>query len=412
MRFSRADAQTLDHRDPLAPKRAEFLVPEGLVYLDGNSLGVLPKSVPQHLDQVVREQWGQDLIQSWNKHTWIDLPTRVGAKIAKLIGAQPGEVVAADSTSVNLFKVLLAALRLRPERKVIVSDIDNFPTDLYIAQGVNQLLGGEYQLRLVKAAELESAIDQETAVVMLTEVDYRTGALYDMKRVTSLTHQHGAISLWDLAHSAGALPVNLNACGVDFAVGCGYKYLNGGPGAPAYLFVAGKHQGEAVPFLSGWMGHRAPFAFDPYYQPSGDIRRLTVGTPQVLSMSALDQALEAFRDVDMSLVREKSLKLTDLFIELMEPLSAQYGFTLVSPREGARRGSQVCYAHKEGYAIMQALIDSGVIGDFRAPNIVRFGFTPLYLRFVDVWEAVERLNSVMCQERWKEARFQQRAKVT
>ena len=412
MRFSRADAQTLDHRDPLAPKRAEFLVPEGLVYLDGNSLGVLPKSVPQHLDQVVREQWGQDLIQSWNKHTWIDLPTRVGAKIAKLIGAQPGEVVAADSTSVNLFKVLLAALRLRPERKVIVSDIDNFPTDLYIAQGVNQLLGGEYQLRLVKAAELESAIDQETAVVMLTEVDYRTGALYDMKRVTSLTHQHGAISLWDLAHSAGALPVNLNACGVDFAVGCGYKYLNGGPGAPAYLFVAGKHQGEAVPFLSGWMGHRAPFAFDPYYQPSGDIRRLTVGTPQVLSMSALDQALEAFRDVDMSLVREKSLKLTDLFIELMEPLSAQYGFTLVSPREGARRGSQVCYAHKEGYAIMQALIDSGVIGDFRAPNIVRFGFAPLYLRFVDVWEAVERLNSVMRQERWKEARFQQRAKVT
>lgn len=411
MSLTRADLLALDQADPLAPKRNEFIIPEGLIYLDGNSLGVLPGKVPLHLEQVIQRQWGTDLIKSWNLHHWIDLPLKVGSKIARLVGAEPGEVIAADSTSVNLFKVLLAALRLRPERKVIVSDIDNFPTDLYIAQGVAQLLGG-YNLRFVKAHEIENAIDEHTAVVMLTQVDYRTGFRYDMEAITQLTHEHGAISLWDLAHSAGAFPVELNACGVDFAVGCGYKYLNGGPGAPAFLYVAKRHQAQVLPFVTGWMGHKAPFAFVPEYVAAEDIRRLTVGTPSVLSMSALDVALEVFEGVDLQQLRQKSLKLTDLFIQLMEPLASQYGFKLVTPHEHARRGSQVSFAHPEGYAIMQALIEAGVIGDFRAPNIMRFGFTPLYLRYADVWEAVERLKTVMSSGTWRDERFQERARVT
>ncbi|MDW8424383.1 MAG: kynureninase [Meiothermus sp.] len=406
-----AEIEKLDQSDPLAPKREAFMIPEGLVYLDGNSLGVLPRSVPGHMENVVRQQWGHDLIRSWNLHGWVDLPLRVGARIARLIGAEPEEVVVADSTSVNLFKVLLAALRLRPERRVVVSDVDNFPTDLYIAQGVSALLGG-LELRFVKKDELEAALDLQTAVLMLTEVDYRTGYRYDMARLTQQAHAMGALVIWDLAHSAGAFPVHLNRHGVDFAVGCGYKYLNGGPGAPAFLFVARRHQPHTFPFLSGWMGHQAPFAFVPAYEPAEDIRRLTVGTPAVLSMSALEAALEVFDGVDLEAVRAKSLKLTDLFIELMTPLATRYGFELVTPRAHAQRGSQVSYRHPEGYAVMQALISQGVIGDFRAPDIVRFGFTPLYLRFADVWEAVKRLERVMQQELWKEARFQQRAKVT
>ncbi|GIW24464.1 kynureninase [Meiothermus sp.] len=406
-----ATIQALDQADPLSAKREAFVLPEGLVYLDGNSLGMLPRIVQSRVEQVVKQQWGHDLIRSWNLHGWVDLPVKVGAKIARLIGAEPDEVVAADSTSVNLFKVLLAALRLRPERRVIVSDVDNFPTDLYIAQGVSALLGG-YELRLVKKDEIEEALDHQTAVLMLTEVDYRTGYRYDMGRLTRMAHERGALALWDLAHSAGAFPVYLNQHGVDFAVGCGYKYLNGGPGAPAFLFVARRHQEAAFPFLSGWMGHKAPFAFIPEYVAAEGIRRLTVGTPSVLSMSALDAALEVFVDVDLEALREKSLRLTDLFIELMEPLAARYGFELVTPREHAQRGSQVAYRHQEGYAVMQALISQGVIGDFRAPDIVRFGFTPLYLRFMDVWEAVQRLEHVMRQDLWKDPRFQQRAKVT
>ncbi|MCX7784337.1 MAG: kynureninase [Meiothermus sp.] len=403
--------RALDQSDPLARKRAEFDIPEGLVYLDGNSLGVLPRTVPGHVENVVKQQWGQDLIRSWNLHGWVDLPVKVGAKIAKLIGAEPDEVVAADSTSVNLFKVLLSALKLRPDRRVIVSDVDNFPTDLYIAQGVSQLLGG-YELRFVKKNEIEEALDHQTAVLMLTEVDYRTGYRYDMARLTGLAHEKGALALWDLAHSAGAFPVHLNQHGVDFAVGCGYKYLNGGPGAPAFLFVARQHQQSAFPFISGWMGHKAPFAFVPEYVAAEDIRRLTVGTPAVLSMSALDVALEVLADVDLAQVREKSLKMTDLFMELMTPLAARYSFELVTPREHALRGSQVSYRHQGGYAVMQALISQGVIGDFRAPDIMRFGFTPLYLRFTDVWEAVQRLERVMRQELWKDPRFSERAKVT
>ena len=412
MTFSRQHAQTLDQADPLAPMRSHFLVPDGVVYLDGNSLGVLPKHVPERLERVVRLEWGEDLIRSWNKNHWMDLPVKVGAKIAKLIGAQPNEVIAADSTSVNLFKVLLAALRLRPDRRVIVSDIDNFPTDLYIAQGINDLLGGGYELRFVHKDELEAAIDSSVAVVMLTQVDYRTGYLYDMQGITQQAHDHGALALWDLAHTAGALPVELNACHADFAVGCGYKYLNGGPGAPAFLFVAQRHLRDAAPIMAGWMGHAAPFEFRWDYQPSDDIRRLTVGTPSVLSLSALDASLKLFDQVDMVQVREKSLKLTDLFMQLMEPVCLEFEFDLVTPRDHTRRGSQVSYRHEHGYAIMQALIHDNVIGDFRAPDIVRFGFTPLYVRFEDVFEAVERLKLIMREQRWRQDHFQTRAPVT
>lgn len=406
-----AEIQTLDRTDPLAPKRAEFLLPEGVIYLDGNSLGALPKRVVARMERVVQAEWGQSLIKSWNLHGWIDLPRRVGAKIAGLVGAQPDEVVVADSTSINLFKVLLAALKLRPGRRVILSDVANFPTDLYIAQGIAHLLEG-YTLRLLPKEELEAGLDEEVAVLLLTEVDYRSGYRYDMKGLTRLAHQKGALCIWDLAHSAGAFPVHLNQAQADFAVGCGYKYLNGGPGAPAFLFVARPHQKATRPFLTGWMGHAQPFAFSPEYLPAEDLRRLTVGTPPILSMSALDEALEVFEGVDMHLVRQKSLRLSDLFISLMEPLAARYGFQLVTPREHDRRGSQVAYRHPEGYAIMQALIAQGVVGDFRAPDVLRFGFAPLYLRFEDVYQAVQRLAQVMQSGLWREARFQERAQVT
>lgn len=406
-----AEIQTLDRTDPLAPKRAEFLLPEGVIYLDGNSLGALPKRVVARMERVVQAEWGQSLIKSWNLHGWIDLPQRVGAKIAGLVGAQPDEVVVADSTSINLFKVLLAALKLRPGRRVILSDVANFPTDLYIAQGIAHLLEG-YGLRLLPKEELEAGLDEEVAVLLLTEVDYRSGYRYDMKGLTRLAHQKGALCIWDLAHSAGAFPVHLNQAQADFAVGCGYKYLNGGPGAPAFLFVARPHQKATRPFLTGWMGHAQPFAFSPEYLPAEDLRRLTVGTPPILSMSALDEALEVFEGVDMHLVRQKSLRLSDLFISLMEPLAARYGFQLVTPREHDRRGSQVAYRHPEGYAIMQALIAQGVVGDFRAPDVLRFGFAPLYLRFEDVYQAVQRLAQVMQSGLWREARFQERAQVT
>jgi kynureninase len=406
------DAAALDARDSLAPLRERFHIPDELIYLDGNSLGMMPKHVPERVQNAMTAQWGTDLIRSWNTHGWIDLPARVGAQIARLIGAEAHEVIACDSISVNLFKLLSAALKLRPDRRVIVSDIDNFPTDLYIAEGINAMLGGQYELRFVKRDRLEAAIRDDVAVVMLTEVDYRTGERIDMKALTARTHAVGALTIWDLAHSAGAFPVRLNDCNADFAVGCGYKYLNGGPGAPAFLMVAERHLGTAMPVLSGWMGHAAPFAFDPAYTPDSTVRRLTAGTPSVIGMTALEAALEVFDDVDMNALRQKSLALTDLFMELMQPLEAQYGFKLVTPRDHARRGSQVSYTHADGYAIMQALIETKVIGDFRAPDIVRFGFTPLYTSFQDVENAVKRLTEVMSTRRYAEPRFQVKAKVT
>ncbi len=409
---TRDDAAALDQADPLAGFRDQFQIPAGVLYLDGNSLGVLPKAVPARLAEVITEEWGAGLVRSWNNAGWYEMPRRLGDKIARLIGAQSGEVVAADSTSINLFKVLAAALNLNPKRRVIVSEPDNFPTDLYMAQGLINLLGGEYELRLRSADTLLEAIDQDTAVVMLTHVNYRTGYRHDMNALTAKAHAQGALIIWDLAHSAGAMPIDLTAANADLAIGCGYKYLNGGPGAPAFVYVAERHQAEFSQPLSGWMGHSQPFAFDWQYAPAEGIGRYLCGTQPVLSMAALECAVDLLLTADLAQVREKSLTMADLFIQWVEQRCAVHGLELVTPREPEKRGSQVCLRHPEGYAMMQALIAQGVIGDFRAPDILRFGFTPLYFRFVDVWDTVDKLAAMLDSRAWDRPEYQQRAKVT
>jgi kynureninase len=411
----------LDRGDPLAPLRELFDIPPGLIYLDGNSLGVLPRATPARLQQVVQQEWGRGLIGSWNHAGWITLPQRVGDKIAQLVGAQPGELVAADSTSVNLYKVLSAALdavRAGPHgepRRVIVSERDNFPTDLYIAQSLARERGLE--LRLVDAAEIPGHLDGHLAVLMLTHVNYRTGALHDMAALTHAAHAAGGLVVWDLAHSAGALPVNLHEADADFAVGCGYKYLNGGPGAPAFAWVHPRLASRFVQPLSGWLGHAAPFEFSLSYRPAPGVARYVCGTPPVLAMAALECGVDTVLAAEplggMAALRAKSLALTRLFIQQVEARCAGHGLALVTPRDDALRGSQVCFAHPQaGYAVMQALIARQVVGDFRAPDILRFGFTPLYTRYVDVWDAVEQLQQVLASGQWREARFNQRAAVT
>jgi kynureninase len=405
------EAERLDAADPLRHLRDAFVLPQNKIYLDGNSLGALPKRVLSRLDQTLNTEWGKDLISSWNQHAWIDLPARVGAKIAPLIGARATEVLACDSTSVNLFKVLLAALECNPERNVIVSDIDNFPSDLYVAQGIRRLFGDRITLRFKKRDQIEDALTDDVAVLLLTEVDYRTGERLDMRAWTARAHAVGALSVWDLAHSAGAFEVALNDCDADFAIGCGYKYLNGGPGAPAFLFVAQRHQARISPTLAGWMGHAQPFAFAPDYEPAPGIQRFSAGTPSILGLSALDAALEVFEGVDMTRIEAKSRTLTGLLIEAMEPLKA-HGFKLLTPLEPAKRGSQVSYAHEHGYAIMRALISRGVVGDFRAPNIMRFGFAPLYLSHQDVVSAVDVIKDIMTTGAWQNPEFAERLLVT
>jgi kynureninase len=411
-KLTREDCLARDRADPLAGFRARFHLPDGVVYLDGNSLGALPRVAAQRLRAVVEQEWGQDLIRSWNTHSWIDLPQRAGEKIARLVGAAPGQVLVADSTSVNLFKLLAAALRLRPDRTVIVSERDNFPTDLYVAQGLIELLGSRHTLRLIDRPEdALDAIDDQTAVVSLTHVNYRTGRVFAMKDVTAAAHAKGALMLWDLCHSAGALPVALDDCDADLAVGCGYKYLNGGPGAPAFLYVARRLQDGIRPPLAGWMGHAAPFAFDADYRPAAGVARNLVGTPAILSLTALDAGLDVLLDADMAEVREKSLGLGDLFLDLVAQECGDHGFRVVSaPR--ALRGSQVALAHEHGYAIMQALIERGVIGDFRMPDILRFGLTPLYVRYADIWDAVATLREVMASGAWDQPKYHKRAAVT
>ena len=401
-----------DAADPLAPFREEFRVPEGLYYLDGNSLGALPRKTPERIRALIEDEWGHDLIKSWNAHDWIHLPRRVGDQIAQLIGAEPGEVVAADTTSINLFKMLGAALGLRPGRGIIVSEQENFPTDLYIAQGLSSFLGGEHGLRLVPRSELNGAIRDDVAVVTLTHVDFKTGEVHDLAEVTRCAHDAGALVVWDLSHSAGALPVELNAAGADFAVGCGYKYLNGGPGAPAFLFVAKRHQDDINPPLSGWMGHEAPFAFDADYRPAPGIDRQLCGTPSILAMAALEVGVELATRVDMKELHKKSQRMGDLFLELVEAGCQGFGLELACPLDSEKRGSQVSLRHEDGYPIMQALIANGVIGDFRAPDVLRFGFTPLYLRYSDVWDAVAVLKKILETEAWRLPEFQRRQLVT
>ena len=410
--LTRAACAALDAADPLAEWRTRFVLPEGVIYLDGNSLGPLPRATEALIRDVVRRQWGEDLITSWNRHGWVDLPQRLGAKIAQLIGAAPHEVIVADSTSVNLFKLIAAALGLRPGRRVVIAERSNFPTDLYVAQGLEDLLGERMELRLVAGEELEAALDEHTALLMLTHVDYRTGRLHDMARLTRAAHEVGALALWDLAHSAGAMPVELNAAGVDLAVGCGYKYLNGGPGAPSFLFVAGRWHEQARQPVTGWFGHARPFAFETDYRPAPGIARFLAGTPPILSLKALETGVDMLLEVDPRELWRKSLALTDAFIRLIDERCAGFGFTVASPRAAEERGAQVALRHAEGYPIVQALIARGVIGDFRAPDLLRFGFAPLYVRFVDVWDAVDALRGVMAEGAWDHPAFKQRAAVT
>ena len=406
-----AAARAMDAADLLRERRDAFLLPEGMIYLDGNSLGALPRATPARVAAVVAEEWGTSLISGWNQHRWIDAPERLGARIAPLIGAGPDEVTVADSTSVNLFKLIVAACRARPGRTAILSEPGNFPTDLYVAAGAARLLPG-VQLRTADAGTIANAIDGDVAVVLLTHVHYKSGRMLDMAEVTRAAHAAGALVLWDLSHSAGAVPVDLNGADADLAVGCGYKYLNGGPGAPAFLFVARNLQDALETPLTGWMGHVAPFAFSDDYAPAAGMKRFLCGTPPILGMAALEQGLATFDGVGMDVVAAKSHALCDGFIALVEARCAGHGLTLLSPREAHRRGSHVSFAHENAYALCQALIARGVVGDFRAPDAVRFGFTPLYTRYEDVWRAVEILADVLDARAWDDERYRVRSAVT
>jgi kynureninase len=409
--LSREEVVSWDDADPLRSFRDEFELPPGVLYLDGNSLGALPKKTAARLQQIVVEEWGQGLIRSWNARDWIRYPRRVGDRIAGILGAAPGQVVAADSTSVNLFKLLGAAAGLRESRSVLLSEEENFPTDLYVAQGFVGLLGSR-RLKLVPRADLAASIDDDVAVVTLTHVDFRTGEIHDMKELTRLCHDSGALVVWDLSHSAGALPLHLDRDEVDFAVGCGYKYLNGGPGAPAYLYVAARHQAAIRPPLSGWMGHEAPFAFDTDYRPAPGIERHLCGTPAILAMAALEVGVEITGRADMEELRAKSMRMGDLFLRLVSERCQGLGLTPAGPTDSNERGSQVSLRHPQGYPIMQALIAENVIGDFRAPDVLRFGFTPLYLRYVDVFDAVMVLKRILESGAWQRPEFQKRHLVT
>jgi kynureninase len=390
--------------------KALFDLPPGLVYLDGNSLGPLPKAAPARMERAMREEWGGMLIGGWNKAGWMAQPQVLGDKIGRLIGAEPGQVVIGDTLSIKVFQALASCLALRPGRRVILSDTGNFPSDLYMAEGLVRMLGDTHELRTVEPEAVEEAITEEVAVLLITEVDYRTGRRHDMARLTAKAHAVGALAVWDLAHSAGALPVEVAQGGADFAVGCTYKYLNAGPGSPAFIYVAPRHADEAPPALSGWLGHRAPFAFELSYEAGRGIERMRVGTPPVLAMAALEAALEAWEGVYLQDLRRASLALTDRFIAGVE--AACEGLELATPREHERRGSQVSFRHPEGYAAMQALIARGVVGDFRAPDIMRFGFTPLYIGEAEVDRAVAIIAEVMDQRLWDRAEYRKRAAVT
>jgi kynureninase len=407
----RADCEALDRADPLLSFRELFALPPGVIYLDGNSLGAMPKAAHARLTEALG-QWQGDLISGWNIHGWIDLHERVGAKIGRLIGAEPGETIAGDSTSINLFKLLAAALALNPKRRVILSERDNFPTDLYIAEGLIRHLGQGHELRLVAPDEIVDAITDDVAVVMLTHVNYRTGRMYDMAALTAAARARGALTIWDLAHSAGAVPVDLSAARADFALGCGYKFLNGGPGAPAFLYAAKRHHAAIQPVLTGWFGHAAPFAFEQSWRPADGIVKLAVGTPPILSLAALEAGVDLMLEASMTELRRKSLKQAEVFAALMAQEVAGFGFQFASPDDPAMRGSQLCFQHENGWPIMRALISRNVIGDFRAPGILRFGFTPLYLGFAELWDAVAILRDIMATKSWDRPEHHARARVT
>lgn len=409
--YTLAQAEALDAADPLAPFRGLFHIREGLIYLDGNSLGLMPKATAERIARAVSDEWAEGLITSWLGADWVNSPRRIGDRIGSMLGAEPGEVIAADSTSVNIFKALTAALSLNPERRVLLTEATNFPTDHYVMQGLAGL-AGTLEVRCVQPEGLVDAIDEDVAAILLTQVHYKSGLVRDMADVTAKAHGKGALIVWDLSHSAGAIPVDLNGAKADFAVGCGYKYLNGGPGAPAFLFVAHRHQADARPVLSGWFGHAAPFAFEEDYRPAPGIERFLCGTPPVLGLIALECGVNIMADADMGLLRQKSIGLSNLFIALMDERCSELGFKLISPRDTAVRGSQISYEHQHGYQIVQALKARDVIGDFRAPDVLRFGVTPLYVRYADVFHGVEAIREIMISGEWDQPQFHQRATVT
>lgn len=391
-------------------RRHLFEIPDNLIYLDGNSLGPLPTAVSDRVARVIKDEWGERLIRGWNECGWMQQPCTVGDRVGKLIGAPAGSVVLGDTLSIKVYQALTSALKMRPERRVILSDKRNFPTDLYMAQGLVNTLGSDYSIRLVEVQELADAIDDNVAAVMLTQVDYRSGQLHDIQKITELTHSAGAISIWDLAHSAGALPLDVEKSRCEFAVGCTYKYLNAGPGAPAFIYARPDLINQLEPALAGWLGHEAPFAFESDYRPIQSIGRMRVGTPPVLQISALDAALDVWDNVNMLQLRQRSIELSELFIREVEARCSQ--LKLASPRDATERGSQVSFSFESGYAVVQALIAAGVIGDFRAPDIMRFGFTPLYIDEKDVLHAVEKLERIMTQGIWKQAQYQVVKSVT
>jgi len=394
----------------MLPRKDKFDLPAGVIYLDGNSLGPLPKGALARAETVITEQWGQQLIRAWNSAGWMDLPVKVGDRLAPLIGAPKGSVATGDTLSIKVYQALAAALKMRPERKVILSDSGNFPSDLYMAQGLIETIGGDLSLKTPAPEAVLDAIDETVAVVMLTHVDYRTGRLHDMHAITKAAHRAGAVMVWDLAHSAGAMALDLAGCGAEFAVGCTYKYLNGGPGAPAFIYARPDLLQAVEPALAGWMGHDAPFAMDPDYRPARDAERLRVGTPPIVQLSILDAALDVWEGVDMQALRAASMRLSDLFIAEVERRCP--ALILASPRDANQRGSQVSFAFEHGYAAVQALIDLGVIGDFRAPNIMRFGFTPLFLDDDDIRQAAALIERVTRDELWRDAKYQTRSRVT
>lgn len=392
------------------PMKDRFSLPDGMIYLDGNSLGPLPVGTAEKVQDVVQAQWGAHLIKGWNLDGWMAQPARVGNRIARLIGAPEGTVTMGDTLSVKVFQALSAALKMRPDRRVILSDSGNFPSDLYMAEGLIQQLGQGYELRIVAPEDVASAMTDDVAVAMITQVDYRTGRMHDMAQVTAAAHGAGAVMLWDLAHSAGAVPVDVAACHAEFAVGCTYKYLNGGPGAPAFIYARPDIVADIQPALAGWLGHDAPFAFETGYRPAAGIERMRVGTPPVIQMTALEHALGLWDAVDMAELRERSIALSELFIALVEEKCPE--LVLASPRDANQRGSQVSFASKNGYAVMQALIARDVIGDFRAPDIMRFGFTPLYIDEADVRGAVDILADILATRSWDRPEYHQKRDVT
>lgn len=405
--------KALDEGDVLAEHRKRFKLPANKIYLDGNSLGPLSHAASARASTTVQEQWGEDLISSWNKHSWIELPAITGNKIARLIGAAPGQVICCDSISVNLFKLLCQCLLMQEGRRVVLSQQDNFPTDLYITQGVAGLLGADRcEPRFVAEEDLLEALNPDVAVLMLSQVNFRTGKLHDIKRLTQAAHEHRILVIWDLAHSAGVLELALDEWQVDFAVGCGYKFLNGGPGAPAFIYANSRHHAVLDQPVKGWMGHKAPFEFDPVYSPQQGMESFLVGTPPVLSMAVLDAALDEFSDVAVAALRQKSVALTELFIELVADDECLTDLVLASPAQAECRGSQVAYAHPQAWQICQALAERGVIADFRSPDLLRFGFSPLILSFADIADSVGHLGDVLLNEDYTDPRFQISARVT